>query len=801
MLKEMPQHWRLHTEVSLQPQAGPGSPRARPTQLPSFLKAAARPGGGTMPLPVATQLTGLTPGLTLPASAGSGLLSDQPQPGAAGGPVVNTAAHWNEATVVLDAAAFVCLAQTLRPGWQGQWEVPLEVQASEASPTSADQQGSGGPTTLTSQQTSGAHTDPTGPQASGAPTSFRAQRRLVVLGSPLPRQRLSLRAKNAMFLEAGLLQRCRGGPARHEAGPAQAGGAAAAAAATAWRQAASPFVSSGFRADGGTSTAAPGHNSACKSHPEGSHTVPVAQRAAATPAAPSAGATTIPTEGSCLPPVAAHAAAVFPDDAAGASLQGQQESWSPSRPLEFPSDAAGQEATHNSGETGQVQQAPAHQQQGNLPASSAAPVQAGGHAAAQLLPSSTAGAALQQPAVPAPRLPPVRMQQLQRPRAATMQQLPTPAPRLPPVRARLPPGAAARPRLAPTAVAGPQERTADASAARDAPRPAGPALWLWQLGPHKLLVHSHSSCRLNRDLQHELYGPGAGQRPKQVCHACSPLVPPSASLDPSAGGRFTVACCALTNRDCGGPHVAWSPRHEHAQHPLVLSCRQVVLGLKLEYLDAVGREQLTAAELLEFWARAALLPDHDVLVSQRVYCRCLYMLPLLFDKLYSASRHSAEMSCCSCNVLHARCCWSSLVGSTSTGFGAQWHEPSLYPCLHRGLWHGLQVSSTCQCMLCMLTPAGYCPLQSTIGSQAALTTGGSHASAQENPAGAGAFQHRGPVCPAAQAADRCAANLEDPDSSAGHSRPVAPRPLPGTARARCCKHPPAACGESSWCET
>ena len=557
MLKEMPQHWRLHTEVSLQQQAGLGAPRARPTQLPTFLKAAARRGGGTMSLPVATQLTGLTPGLTLPASAGSGMLSDQPQPGAAGGPIVNAAARWNEATVVLDAAAFVCLAHTLRPGWQGQWEVPLEVQASEASPHPADQQGSGAHKAPTSPQTSGAHTDSAGPQASGASSSLRAQRKLVVLGSPLPRQRLSLRAKNAMFLEAGLLQRCRGS-ARHEPGPPQAGGAAAAAAATAWRQAASPFVSSGFRADGGTSTPVAGHAGACKSHAEGSHVAPVAQPAAAVPPAPSAGATGTPNEGSCLPPVAGRAAAALPDDAAGDSLQRQHESWSPSRPLEFPNDAAGQEATHSSvsaqacrqpaagsgqpreaeqgrgpshqalgrqtagggpGETCQLQQAPTQQQQGSLPASSAAPVSS--HYGVQQLPSSNAAAALQQPAVPAPRLPPVRAQQLQGPRAAASQQLPPPAPRLPPVRARLPPGAAARPRLAPTAVAAPQEQTADASVARNAPRPAGPALWLWQLGPHKLLVHSHSSCRLNRDLQHELYGPGAGQRPKQVCHVCS----------------------------------------------------------------------------------------------------------------------------------------------------------------------------------------------------------------------------------------------------------------------------------------
>ena len=624
MLKEMPQHWRLHTEVSLQQQAGPGSPRARPTQLPTFLKAAARPGGGTMSLPIATQLTGLTPGLTLPASTGSGLLSDRPQPGAAGGPIINAAAHWNEATVVLDAPALVCLAQTLHPGWQGQWEVPLEVQASEASASPADQQGSGPPKTLASRQMPGAHANPTGPQASEASTSFRPQRKLVVVGSPLPRQRLSLRAKNAMFLEAGLLQRCRGA-ARHEAGPAQAGGAAAAAAAaaTAWRQAASLFISSGIRADGGTSTSAHGHAGAGKSHPEGSHTGPVAQRAIAMLAEPSLGATGITSEGSCPPPVAGHAAAAVSDDAAGDSLQRQHESWSPSRPLDFPSDAAGQEATHSSvpaqacGQTAwdgpvearQLQQAPSQQQQGTLPAS-AAPVQAGGRAAVQQLPSSAAAAMLQQPAVPAARLPPVRAQQLQTPRAAATQQLAPPAPRLPPVRARLPPGAAACPRLAPTAVAGPQEQTADASVARDAPRPAGPALWLWQLGPHKLLVHSHSSCRLNRDLQHELYGPGAGQRPKQVCPRMRPShpVPPSASLDPfaggcltvtctlqaglsrarlshlvpfssdhypSAGGCLTVTCCASTNRRRRCPHGACSPRHEHAA---AFSCAALLSG-------------------------------------------------------------------------------------------------------------------------------------------------------------------------------------------------------------------------------
>ncbi len=575
----MPQHWRLHTEVSLQQQAGLGCPQARPTQLPTFLKAAARPGGGTMWLPVATQLSGLTPGLTLPASASSGLLSDQAQPGAAGAPIVNAAAHWNEATVVLDAAAFVCLAQTLRPGWQGQWEVPLKVQTPEASPNPADQKGSGARDSPMSRQMPGAHTNPTGPQASGVPTSLRAQRKLVVLGSPLPRQRLSLRAKNAMFLKAGLLQRCQG-PARHEAGPAQAGSAAAAAAATAWRQAASHFVSSGFRADGGTSTPAAGHTSACKSHPEGSYFAPETQRAAAMLAAPSAGATGIPIDSSCLPPVAGHAAAAFADDPAEDSFQRRHE-WSSSRPLEFPNDAAGQEATHSSvlaqackqpaavsgqpceavqgrgpspnilsrqtawvgpGDTCQPQQAPTQQQQGDLPAKSAAPVQAGGHAAMQQLPSSNATTTLKQPPVLAPGLPPVRVQQAQSLRAATTQQLAPPAPRLPPVRARLPPGAAARPRLAPTAVAGPQEQTADASVACNAPRPAGPALWLWQLGPHKLLVHSHSSCRLNRELQHELYGPGAGQRPKQVCHVCNSLVwgLPVQSSNPSAGSYLKV---------------------------------------------------------------------------------------------------------------------------------------------------------------------------------------------------------------------------------------------------------------------
>ena len=560
MLKEMPQHWRLHTEVFLQQQVGLGSPRARPTQLPTFLKAAARPGGGTMALPVATQLTGLTPGLALPASAGSGLLSNQPQPAAAGGPIVTAAAHWNEATVLLDAAALLCLAQTLRPGWQGQWELPLEVQASEASPNPADQQGSGAHSAPTGQQTSGAHTDPTGPQASSASTDLRTRRKLVVVGSPLPRQRLSLRAKNAMFLEAGLLQRCRGA-ARHEAAPAQAGSAAAAAAATAWRQAASPFVSSGFHADRSTSTQSAGRASAGKGHAEGSHTAPMAQRAAAMPPASSAGATGIHTEGSCLPPLAGHTAAAFSDAAAGDALQGQHV-WSPSRPLEAPDDAAGQEATHSSvsaqagsqpaagsgqareaeqgqgpghqvfgwhtagdgpGEACQLQQAPAQQQQGSLPASSAAPVQAGSPAGVQQLPSTDA-ATHQQPGVPASRLLPVRVQQLQGPRAAATQQLPPPAPRLPPVRARLPPGAAPRPRLAPTAGAGPQEHAAGASVAGSAPRPAGPALWLWQLGPHKLLVHSNSSCRLNRDLQHELYGPGAGQRPKQVCHVCGNLI-------------------------------------------------------------------------------------------------------------------------------------------------------------------------------------------------------------------------------------------------------------------------------------
>ena len=79
------------------------------------------------------------------------------------------------------------------------------------------------------------------------------------------------------------------------------------------------------------------------------------------------------------------------------------------------------------------------------------------------------------------------------------------------------------------------------------------------------------------------------------------------------------------------PYAAWSPRHELAQRHLVLFCLQVVLGLKLEYLDAVGREQLTAAELLEFWAQAALLPDHDVLVRRdgcaAGFCICcLYIL-------------------------------------------------------------------------------------------------------------------------------------------------------------------------------
>ncbi len=82
---------------------------------------------------------------------------------------------------------------------------------------------------------------------------------------------------------------------------------------------------------------------------------------------------------------------------------------------------------------------------------------------------------------------------------------------------------------------------------------------------------------------------------------------------------------ALMNSKRRSPHWGWSFHHEHVQQSLALLCIQVVLGMKLEYLDAVGREQLTAAELLEFWAQAALLPDHDVLVSRHGCAAACYI--------------------------------------------------------------------------------------------------------------------------------------------------------------------------------
>ena len=84
-------------------------------------------------------------------------------------------------------------------------------------------------------------------------------------------------------------------------------------------------------------------------------------------------------------------------------------------------------------------------------------------------------------------------------------------------------------------------------------------------------------------------------------------------------------------------------------------CFQVVLGLKLEYLDAVGREQLTAAELLEFWAQAALLPDHDVLVSRHgcaagICICCLYNLCNVHCFLASSEANALLlMQCVACS--------------------------------------------------------------------------------------------------------------------------------------------------------
>ena len=92
--------------------------------------------------------------------------------------------------------------------------------------------------------------------------------------------------------------------------------------------------------------------------------------------------------------------------------------------------------------------------------------------------------------------------------------------------------------------------------------------------------------------------------------------------------------------------MPWCPRPEHAQHPLVVFCLQVVLGLKLEYLDAVGREQLTATELLEFWAQAALLPDHDVLVR-----RMAVLLVFMLAAFTSGANAQRFLACSKANVL------------------------------------------------------------------------------------------------------------------------------------------------------
>ena len=90
------------------------------------------------------------------------------------------------------------------------------------------------------------------------------------------------------------------------------------------------------------------------------------------------------------------------------------------------------------------------------------------------------------------------------------------------------------------------------------------------------------------------------------------------------------------------------------------SCLQVVLGLKLEYLDAVGQEQLTAAEVLEFWAQAALLPDHDVLVSRdgcaAGVCTCCLYIFCRFTVLPGISQRN-------CPAAHAVGCMLMAAGS------------------------------------------------------------------------------------------------------------------------------------------
>ena len=129
-----------------------------------------------------------------------------------------------------------------------------------------------------------------------------------------------------------------------------------------------------------------------------------------------------------------------------------------------------------------------------------------------------------------------------------------------------------------------------------------------------------------------------------------------------------------------------------------------MLGLKLEYLDAVGRELLTAAEQLEFWAQAALLPDHDVLVSRlAVLLMFVYGACTICANVQCSLALARLMSCCSCSVLHAHGCRSPLGGvHLKQDLVQSDMSHSLYPCLHLAQWHVPQTWLTCRFMQCML---------------------------------------------------------------------------------------------------